>query len=66
MKTIKSKPNYKVHAKSKLGVEINKWELENFLTGGQSYNYKNGMKIIKKLRKMSSSMKYKLIKQERI
>jgi len=55
--------DYKVHAKTKMGIG-SKWELESFLTGGKSYNYKDGMKIVKKLRKMSSSVEYKLVKDQ--
>jgi hypothetical protein len=54
---------YKVHAKSKLGIGPKKWELEKFLTGGKSFDYKKGMEIVKKLRRMSSSINYKLIKE---
>ena len=54
---------YKVHAKSKLGIGPKKWELEKFLTGGKSFDYKKGMEIVKKLRKMSNSIDYKLIKE---
>ena len=54
---------YKVHAKSKLGIGPKKWELEKFLTGGKSFDYKKGMEIVKKLRRMSSSIDYKLIKE---
>jgi hypothetical protein len=54
---------YKVHAKSKLGIGPKKWELEKFLTGGKSFDFKKGMEIVKKLRRMSSSIDYKLIKE---
>jgi hypothetical protein len=39
------------------------FELEKFQTGGQSYDYKKGMDIVKKLRKMSGSLEYKLVKE---
>ena len=51
---------YKVHMRDK---KRGNFELEKFQTGGQSYDYKKGMDIVKKLRKMSSSLEYKLVKE---
>ena len=53
---------YKVHMRDK---KRGNFELEKFQTGGQSYDYKKGMDIVKKLRKMSSSLEYKLVKEFR-
>ena len=50
---------YKVHMRDK---KRGNFELEKFQTGGQSYDYKKGMDIVKKLRKMSGSLEYKLVK----
>ena len=51
---------YKVHMRDK---KRGNFELEKFQTGGQSYDYKKGMDIVKKLRKMSGSLEYKLVKE---
>jgi len=53
---------YKVHMRDK---KRGNFELEKFQTGGQSYDYKKGMDIVKKLRKMSGSLEYKLVKEFR-
>ena len=42
----------------------NVWENERFLTGGLYYYFKEGQKILKELKKMSSSIDYKLIKDD--
>ena len=44
----KLKEAYKVYAKSKLGIGPKKWELEKFLTGGKSFDYKKPIKVIDK------------------
>ena len=53
---------YKVHMRDK---KRGNFELEKFQTGGQSYDYKKGMDIVKKLRKMSGSLEYKLVKESK-
>ena len=38
------------------------WRVELFLTGGMLFGFRDGMKTIKKLRKMARSLQYKLVK----
>ena len=56
---------YVIHAKVKKaagGDGAKRFRLEKFMTGGQSFDFKKGQHILKKLKKMNSGMHYKLIK----
>ena len=57
---------YRVYVKQKAhvgGSASKKFSVEKFLTGGMYFDYKKGMDTIKKLRKMNSTLDYKLVKE---
>ena len=57
---------YRVYVKQKAhvgGSASKKFSVEKFQTGGMYFDYKKGMDIIKKLRKMNSTADYKLVKE---
>ena len=57
---------YRVYVKQKAhvgGPASKKFSVEKFLTGGMYFDYKKGMDTIKKLRKMNSTLDYKLVKE---
>ena len=57
---------YVIHAKVKKsvgGAGAKKFQPEKFMTGGQSFDFKKGQDILKKLKKMNSGIDYKLVKE---